>query len=251
METAKDDIQRVTETLKDEVGKLNEVVAMAPTGTGEVGGCQHDGAHGGITYTDVLNRQLPAAHLSTLARGWVKDRQVLIDKDPVAELNQLACLNECELVAKANEALTHMATKVQQGLEELREVGAKKLNNGGIVYNLDKMETASWVRREKNAFMARFGGTAVVRDRATSVMVEFVPVVHSPDALAENRRIKRNSRLKDGSLTSTRWIKPLQRCALGQKAAHLIVCFKTNMAANEAIKERMVIAGKRVWARQI
>ena len=74
METAKDDIQRETETLKDEVTKLNKVVVTVPTRTGKVGGHQHDGVNGGITYADALNRQLPVAHISTLARGQVKDR---------------------------------------------------------------------------------------------------------------------------------------------------------------------------------
>src|SRR5882724_4361192 len=142
-----------------------------------------------------------------------------------------------------------MAAQLSQGLVELRVIGTKKLNNSGLVYELDKTETASWVRRQKAAFMAGFGGTAVVRDRATSVIVKFIPVVHSPDTLSENRRIKCDSRLDDGSLTSTRWIKPLQRLMLGQKAAHLIAHFKTNTAADEAIKEGMVIVGKRVWAR--
>jgi len=99
--------------------------------------------------------------------------------------------------------------------------------------------------------MAGFGGTAVVRDRATSVIVEFIPVAHSPDALAENRRVKCDSRLDEGSLTSTRWIKLLQRCMPGQKAVHLITCFKTNVVVNQVIKEGMVITGKRVWARQM
>jgi len=184
MEMAKDNIQRATEALKDEMTKLNEVTAKVPTGTGKVGGCQHDRAQGGATYADVLNRQLPVAHLSTLARGRVKDRQVLIDKDPAAESNQLAGLNERELVAKANEAITHMVTKLQQGPLELRAVGAKKLNNGGIVSKVDKSELASWIRKEKNAFTAGFGGTAMVRDRATSVIIEFIPVEHSPDTLA-------------------------------------------------------------------
>ena len=84
----------------------------------------------------------------------MKDRQVLIDKDPAAESNQLAGLNECELVAKANEAITHMVTKLPQGPPEPRAVGTKKLNNGGIVYELDKSESASWIRKEKDAFTA-------------------------------------------------------------------------------------------------
>jgi len=112
MEMPKDDIQRATETLKDEVSKLNEAMATVPIGIGDLGGGQLNGVHGCITYADALNRQLPAAHLSTLARGQVKDRQVLIDKDLAAKANQLADLNKCKLVAKANEALAHMATQL-------------------------------------------------------------------------------------------------------------------------------------------
>ena len=67
-----------------------------------------------------------------------------------------------------------------------------------MVYQLDKPEMASWVIREKNTFTAGFGGTAVMRERAILVIVEFVLVVHSPDALAENRRIKGDSGLKEG-----------------------------------------------------
>jgi len=70
----------------------------------------------------------------------VKDRQVLIDKDQATKSNQLAGLNECKLVAKANEAIAYMVAKLQQGPPEPRAVGAKKLNNGGIVYELDKSE---------------------------------------------------------------------------------------------------------------
>jgi len=120
-----------------------------------------------------------------------------------------------------------------------------------MVYELDKLETASWVRKEKEAFMAGFGSNVVMRDRALSVLVEFVPVAHSPDVLAENRRIERDSGLEEGQLLSTRWIKLMQRCALGQKSVHLIARFKTNNAANSAIKEGVVIVGKRVWARRM
>jgi len=71
-----------------------------------------------------------------------------------------------------------------------------------MVYQLDKPEMASWVIREKNTFTAGFGGTAVMRERAILVIVEFVLVVHSPDALAENRRIKGTLGSKRGCVTS-------------------------------------------------
>src|SRR5882724_12064376 len=144
-----------------------------------------------------------------------------------------------------------MSAQLHQGPAEPRAVGAKKLNNGGVMYELNEPETSSWVRKEKVAFMASFSGSAIMRDRAISVLVEFVPVAHSLDALAEDRRIECDSGLKEGVLMSTRWIKPEQRCAIGQKAAHLIARFRTHGVVNSTIKEGLVIAGKRVWARRM
>ena len=99
--------------------------------------------------------------------------------------------------------------------------------------------------------MAGFGGTAVVKERAISVIVKFVPISHSPDALTKNRRIECNSGLREGALLSTRWIKPVQRCAEGQKAAHLIARLRTNKDTNKVIRQGMIIAGKRTWAIQM
>jgi len=47
------------------------------------------------------------------------------------------------------------------------------------------------------------------------------------------------------------WIKLVQRRALGQHMAHIITRFKTTTAENQAICNRLVIAGKRVWARHL
>jgi len=149
-------------------------------------------------------------------------------------------------MAKANEALAHMATQLPQSSSQLREVGARKLNNSGVVYELDKLKMANWVRREKKTFMAGFGGTLVVRGRATSVIVEFITVVHSPDMLSKNRRVEGDSRLEERVLLTTRWIKLTQRCMPGQRAAHLIAHFKTNEATNMVFKDGIVIVGKRV-----
>src|SRR5882724_1603692 len=113
-----------------------------------------------------------------------------------------------------------MTAHLPQGLAELRAVGAKKLNNRGVVYELNKPETASWVRKDKAAFTAGFGSSAVMRDRAISVLVEFLQVAHSPVVLAEDRRIEHDSGLEEGVLLSTRWIKLVQRHMTGQKAAH-------------------------------
>jgi len=109
------------------------------------------------------------------------------------------------------------------------------------VYKLSNLEVAKWVSKEKAAFAEGFGGTSVIKDRATSVIVEYIPIAHSPDALMENRKIERESGIKDGALLSTRWIKPLQRRAPGQQVAHLVACFQTTEAANHTIRLGIVI----------
>jgi len=50
-----------------------------------------------------------------------------------------------------------------------------------------------------------------VRERAISVIAEYVPTSHSPDSFVECRKVKQDSKLKEDTLLSTRWIKPLQR----------------------------------------
>ena len=124
------------------MSKLNGLAEAATNTVGGTEDCQDNRVPGRATYVDTVNRHLAAAHLSTLARSQVKDRKVLIDKDPAAKLNQLVALNECELVAKANEAITRMSSQLSQGPTEPRAVGAKKLNNGGVVYELYNPETA-------------------------------------------------------------------------------------------------------------
>ena len=119
------------------------------------------------------------------------------------------------------------------------------------MYDLSNLEVAKWVSKEKAAFAEGFCGTSVIKDRATSVIVEYVLIAHSPDALVENRKIEHKSRLEDAALLSTRWIKPLERCTPGQQVAHLVACFRMMEAANHAIRLGIVIAGKCTWARRM
>jgi len=130
-------------------------------------------------------------------------------------------------------------------------IRAKCLQNRGIVYELSSLQVTCWVSKEKAAFMAGFDRTLVIKDRAVSMIVEYMPVTHSPDALAENRIIECESRLEEGMLLSTRWIKPLQRHIPGQQVAHIVACFCMMEATNHAIRLGIVIAGKCTWVRRM
>jgi len=134
-------------------------------------------------------------------------------------------LNKQGLVAKANEAIKSMQGQVSQGLDERRVVGVRRLWNGGILYELDTPEVAMWLRREKGTFMEGFGGSSIMKEKTMAILVEYVPTSHSPDALAENRRIEWDTGLAVEELVSTRWIKLVQRWAPGQCFSHLIAQF--------------------------
>jgi len=64
--------------------------------------------------------------------------------------------------------------------------------------------------KEKKIFMEGFRGSSVMKEKVVAVIVEYVPNLHSPNALAENRKIEWDLGLAMEELVLTRWIKPVQ-----------------------------------------
>jgi len=71
-----------------------------------------------------------------------------------------------------------------------------------------------------------------MKEKAVSVMVEYIPTSHSPDVLAENRKIECDSGLAAEDLISMRWIKPEQRWVPGQCIVNLIAWLRTTEVDN-------------------
>ena len=212
----KDEVSRAVEGACEEIMKVSEGLRASADKAGSGGEVRRGGQEGTPTYMAVLNSRLPAAHQSNLARVRGRDWLVLIDKDPAAKTNNLGGLNERELVVKANEALARMKEASGGGPEGARMIGARKLRNGGVVYELSDLEAAKWLRWERATFVVNFGGTFMLKEREVAIIIEFVPISYNPDVLAESQKVEHNSRLEAGAIVSTRWIKPVQRWADGQ-----------------------------------
>jgi len=90
MDEAKEDIQRTMEGLRDEVSRLTEAASIMAKATAGPMGLHQGRDPTSATYVEALSRKLPALHLSTLTWTRIKERQVLIDKDPAAMTNHLA-----------------------------------------------------------------------------------------------------------------------------------------------------------------
>jgi len=158
--------------------------------------------------------------------------------------NHLSNLNKGKLVEKANEAVSKMSTQCKHPLTEIRIVGAKKLQNGSIVYKLNNPESALWLHKEKAEFMKHYGKASVMEDKSVSVIVEYIPVTHNPDTLGESKKIEGEMGLPPESIDST-------RRSVGQCTTHFITKLCSPKAANQAIRDRLIIEGKQVWARRM
>ena len=188
-------------------------------------------------------------HPSNLVKANARNCQILIDKDPHVEQNNLDTLTEQELVPKANEAKEQLGVTLD--IEDYTFMGVKKLANGGVVFDMNTPNTVKWVHLHKHTFTEKFRGTAIIKERTVSVIIEYVPTSYTPKVLAEHRKIKRDSKLPSNTLAATKWIKPIHRHTKSQKSAHIIAKFTSTKAANQSIRESLIIAGKRTWARRL
>jgi len=84
----------------------------------------------------------------------------------------------------------------------------------------------------------------VIKEKSVSIIGEYVPIAHNPDALGEYSKIKREMGLSPKSIASTQWIKPMMRRTVGQCTAHLIIRLQSPEAANQVIRDGLIIMGK-------
>jgi len=82
-----------------------------------------------------------------------------------------------------------MSTQCEHPPTEIRIVRAKKLQNSGIIYELNNPESALWLCKEKVEFTKHYSEASVLKDKSVLV-VEYVPIIHNPDALGESQKIE-------------------------------------------------------------
>ncbi|KIJ39186.1 hypothetical protein M422DRAFT_175624 [Sphaerobolus stellatus SS14] len=97
----------------------------------------------------------------------------------------------------------------------------------------------------------KLGERAVVKDRSITILVEFVPLTFDTEKTEDIVIAENDSKLPVGSIISARWIKPENRRKEGQKVAHLIIKVSGAEAANQILRDGMVIRSKRVRGRKI
>jgi hypothetical protein len=175
-------------------------------------------------------------------------RQVLIDRADAATASSLSALTEEQLKEKANFALTLMESK----MEGATVVGAKKLVNGGVVFDCKDDATATWLKGGAVVlqFVAALGGNCVYRPRKVELVAEMLPIGARIEEAGLWRVVEGESGLGEGSILGARWLKAIDRRSPGQKLAHAKIEFATAEAANHAIDHGFYLQGRNIRVRK-
>ncbi|KAJ7255360.1 hypothetical protein C8J57DRAFT_1075611 [Mycena rebaudengoi] len=191
---------------------------------------------------------MTAEQAGVMARTARMHKQILVDKAADAMSDSLGGLTEVELKEKANLALEIMEEK-QEGA---KIVGARKLVNGGVVFDCIDDDTAKWIKDAKvmSQFVGALGSTCVYRPRRMELIAEMVPVEVQIEEAGTWRLVEKESGLQEGDVVSGRWVKAIVRRAQGQRVAHARVEFATCEAANHAIDNGLFLRGVRVRVRK-
>ncbi|KAJ6450596.1 hypothetical protein C8R45DRAFT_1113940 [Mycena sanguinolenta] len=191
---------------------------------------------------------MTAEQAELVARDARMRRQILVDKDKDAAVNALAALTEMELKEKANMALALMPTKREGSMI----VGARKLGNGGVVFDCKDDAMSKWLKGTElmKEFVAALGGSVTYRLRSVTLIAEMVPVDLRIEVAGTWRMIESDSGLEDGAIAGGQWVKAPLRRSLGQRVAHLKVDFTTSEAANHAIDHGIYWQGRNIRVRK-
>lgn len=232
--------EQLTQATQDFTEKTTENLAMAtatPYHTHQV-----------ETYASVAQQQIPTTHASAITRGDITDKQILIQKDKDATDNTLEPLSEKELVVKANTTLDLMGIEADDKPPGTAFVGAKKLRNGSILYQLSTRDAANWLKQNevRKSFMANYGGTSNMRNKLYYVIAEFVPTTFEAGSSYAHAKVEEDSGLCTDVIAYSKYIKPAHLRTSNQKVAHVVFGFNSRHGANSAIEAGMFVEGKHV-----
>lgn len=171
-----------------------------------------------------------------------KARQILIDTtDPRITEASLA-----EIKEKVSNAIKSIADPSQPKEVSVTEV--IKLRKGGFTVIFKDKETVNWLQDADLAskFTTAIATDASITKRVFPILAPRVQLTFDPSVDRHLREIEECNNLPFGTIEKARWIKPENRRAPGQMAAHAILTITDIDIANACIRDGITICGLRI-----
>jgi hypothetical protein len=199
-----------------------------------------------MTYAAATQQEAHTDHAEVITRGHTTDKQILMQKDKNVADNMLDSLMEKDLVVKANTMLDLMGMADMVKPRHTSFVGARKLRNGNILYQLNSKDAAAWLwaPEVQKAFLGKYGGTSNIRNKLYYVIAEFIPVTFDTRSSFVHAKIEQDNFIGLDSIAYSKYIKPPHLRTGNQRVAHIIFGFTDCEDANTAITTGMFIEGK-------
>lgn len=200
------------------------------------------------TYAATLTHILPTSHTLVVNRQEAQFRKVLIDIHRDIDDSGISAvqLNEKELVRKAMLALELMRAAGHPHPEDMRFLTVKRLRHGGLLYELNTKEAASWLQHPENMkpFTNHFGHDTSITAKHYACLLRNAPVYLQPENPRNLRELEAANDWNPNELTAAHWIKPVEKRRPGQQHAHLILKFTTPQRTNAAIMHGIAVDGR-------
>ena len=172
-----------------------------------------------------------------------KERQVLIEVDET----QILAHSYDSLREKVENTIGQITDPPPPGDTSITQV--TKVRKNGLIINFSSKEAAQWLKRSDvgPTFAAQFIPGSTIRPRQFPLLVPRIPLTFNPEDNKHLREAEEGNSLDKNAIAKARWIKPVYRRALGQKAAHATFLFNDAVMANKCIKDGMYICGAKVY----
>ena len=124
-----------------------------------------------------------------------------------------------------------------------------KLQNGGILLELNSDEAAEWFQGDGTwkTFLTHLHAATSIKPQLYHTVVQFVPLTFRPNREVDLQEIEEVNGLEEGNITRARWIKPAARHALLQVCGHAIFSFLSPQPANDALANGLFVHHKKVY----
>jgi len=187
-------------------------------------------------------------HIDLAARNAIKQKQVLISISADSPLAP-GKATHAQLVEKINAALD---TIKKEGSPETVIKAVNQFRNGNTVLELTSEAAAAFLREPdtKRAFIEALDPEATIKDRAYTVIFQFVPLTFDPDRKSNIDNLEKENGWDEGTVLAAKWVKPPGRRTNTQQVAHLMVSVKDPQSANNIIREGFTINQLKLQAKK-
>ncbi|KIK78060.1 hypothetical protein PAXRUDRAFT_17089 [Paxillus rubicundulus Ve08.2h10] len=147
----------------------------------------------------------------------------------------------------AESSPTIVTDKLKAAVETLRREDSPpidikrvlRLNNGGLLIELDNEEAATWLKSKPihNKLTDTLGIQVIIRDQTYQILLPFLPITTRINAPSTLCNIETENGLACGTITQAKWVKPPEKRAADQRVAHAILMLSNPMSANMLIRD--------------